>query len=302
MTPVSPIVKGAGATSARRGRRFSMTGTAMVYAALLLACALTLTPFVWVACACLKRNEDFFSSMFLPISEETGLVAWSRLTLTHFRQLLGDLGLGRALLNSIFLSSVTALLASLFTAMGGFALACHDFKGRRLLTALVLGAVIIPAPLLLAPGYQLLYRLGLLDTYAGLILPAIAPAFGVFLFRQAVLSSVPRSLLEAARLDGCGEVRAFFSVALPLIRPMFGAFVLIVFIGTWNNYIAPQVVLQSPAKFPLSVAVANLKSTYYQDYGLLMAGAVLSIVPVMGLFLLLQRDFISGLTSGAVKG
>lgn len=277
-------------------------GTVAIHAVLVAACVLTLVPFAWIACACLKRNEDFFSSMFLPTSEETGLIAWSRLTLTHFRQLLGDLGLGRALLNSVFLSSVTALLASLFTAMGGFALACHDFRGRKLITIIVLGAVIVPAPLLLAPGYQLLYRLGLLDTYAGLILPAIAPAFGVFLFRQAILSSVPRSLLEAARLDGCGEVRAFFSIALPLVRPMFGAFVLIIFIGTWNNYISPQVVLQTPSKFPLSVAVANLKNTYYQDYGLLMAGAVISIVPVMGLFLLLQRDFISGLTSGAVKG
>jgi ABC-type glycerol-3-phosphate transport system permease component len=88
---------------------------------------------------------------------------------------------------------------------------------------------------------------------------------------------------------------------MPLIRPMFGAFVLIVFIGTWNNFIAPQVVLQSPGKFPLAVAVANLKNTYYQDYGLLMAGTVLSIVPVVGLFLMLQKDFISGLTSGAIK-
>ena len=131
---------------------------------------------------------------------------------------------------------------------------------------------------------------------------ALAPAFGVFLFRQAVLSSVPHSLLEAARLDGCGEFRAFFSIAMPLIRPMFGAFILIVFIGVWNNYITPQVVMQTPSKFPLAVAVANLKTTYYQDYGLLMAGAVLSVLPVLTLFLFLQRDFISGLTSGALKG
>ncbi len=124
---------------------------------------------------------------------------------------------------------------------------------------------------------------------------------GVFLFRQAVLTSFPPALLEAARVDGCGEIRAFFSICMPLIRPMFGAFVLIVFIATWNNFITPQVVMQSPGKFPLAVAVANLKNTYYQDYGLLMAGTVMSIVPVVGLFLMLQKDFISGLTSGAVK-
>lgn len=275
--------------------------TLLVHAVLLAAAAVTLTPFAWLACASLKRNEDFFSSAFLPV-DASGAIDLSRFTGEHFTRLLTGLGMGRALVNSFYLSSVTAILAALFAAMGGFALALHRFRGRSLVTALVLGAVIIPAPLLLAPGYQLLFRLGLLDTFAGLILPALAPAFGVFLFRQATLSSVPATLLEAARIDGCSEVRTFFSIGLPLLRPMFGAFVLIVFLGTWNNYISPQVVLQSPGKFPLAVAVANLKNTYYQDYGLLMAGAVVSIVPVLFLFLLLQRDFIAGLTSGAVKG
>lgn len=274
----------------------------IVHLVLVCGAAITLTPLVWIAFAALKRNDDFFSSILLPISPETGRLDASRLTLDHFRNLLGNLGLGRALLNSIFLSSVTALFAALLTAMAGYALARHRFRGRRAVTWIVLGAIIVPAPLLLAPGYQLLFRLGLLDTFAGLIIPALAPAFGVFLFRQAVLSSVPHSLLEAARLDGCGEFRAFFSIAMPLIRPMFGAFILIVFIGVWNNYITPQVVMQTPSKFPLAVAVANLKTTYYQDYGLLMAGAVLSVLPVLTLFLFLQRDFISGLTSGALKG
>lgn len=282
-------------------RHARASGTFVVHAVLLAGAALVLTPFFWLLCASLKRNEDFFSAPFLPVSPDTHSIDVTRLTLQHFERLVSLLGLGRAMLNSVYLSSVTAVLAALFAAMGGFALARHRFRGRHLVTGLVLGALIIPAPLLLAPGYQVLFRLGLLDTFAGLILPACAPAFGVFLFRQAVLSSFPPALLEAARVDGCGEIRAFFSICMPLIRPMFGAFVLIVFIGTWNNFIAPQVVLQSPGKFPLAVAVANLKNTYYQDYGLLMAGTVLSIVPVVGLFLMLQKDFISGLTSGAVK-
>ncbi|MFN9973337.1 MAG: carbohydrate ABC transporter permease, partial [Phycisphaerae bacterium] len=161
---------------------------------------------------------------------------------------------------------------------------------------------LIPGPLLLAPGYQLLYNLGLLDSFAGLILPAIAPAFGVFLFRQAVLSGVPTDLLEAARIDGAGEWRTFMVVVLPLVRPMIGTFLMITFLGVWNNFIGPQVVLQSPDKFPLSVAVAELKRGYYSDYGLQMAGTVVSILPVMILFLLMQKDFVSGLAAGAVKG
>jgi len=153
----------------------------------------------------------------------------------------------------------------------------------------------------MAPGYQFLYRLGLLDSFWGVILPAIAPAFGVFLFRQAILSAVPQELLEAARLDGSGEVNTFFSVALPLVRPMIATFLMIMFLGTWNNFVGPQVVLQTPEKFPLSVAIAQLKSTYYQDYGLQMAGTLVSIVPVLILFMFLQREFVDGLAAGAVK-
>ena len=131
---------------------------------------------------------------------------------------------------------------------------------------------------------------------------AAAPAFGVFLFRQATISSVPWELLEAARMDGCGEGRLFAQVVLPLVRPMVGTFLMITFLGVWNNFIGPQVVLQSPEMFPLSVAVAQLRGLYYQDYGLQMAGTLVAILPVLALFLLLQREFVSGLTAGAVKG
>jgi multiple sugar transport system permease protein len=113
---------------------------------------------------------------------------------------------------------------------------------------------------------------------------------------------VPLDLIEAARVDGCGEIRLFFTMILPLVKPMVGAFLLITFMGAWNNFLQPQIVLQTPQKFPLAVAIAQLKGLYGTDYGLLMAGTLVSIVPIMGLFLLLQKDFVSGLTAGAVKG
>lgn len=276
----------------------SLLGTMVLWAVALIV----LTPFVWLVAASFRSNEDFFTTLLFPIRDSWLSIAWDRLTGANYTKLFQQTDMLRALVNSIFLSSVTALVATLCAAMGGYALAKFKFAGRGLVAAVVLLALVIPPQLLLAPGYQLLYRLDLLDTFTGLILPAAAPAFGVYLFRQAVVSSVPDALLESGRLDGCGEARLFFQIALPLVRPMVGTFLLIMFIGTWNNFIAPQVVLQSPEKFPLSVAVAQLRGVYYQDYGLLMAGTVLSIVPVMGLFLFLQRDFVSGLTSGAVKG
>jgi ABC-type glycerol-3-phosphate transport system permease component len=170
------------------------------------------------------------------------------------------------------------------------------------MTTLVLASLIIPGPLLLAPGYQLIYRLGLLDSFAGLLLPGLAPAFGLFLFRQAMLHTIPLDMMEAARVDGCGEIRLFFTIILPLVKPMVGAFLLITFMGAWNNFLQPQIILQTPEKFPLAVAIAQLKGLYSTDYGLLMAGTLVSIAPVMCLFLLLQKDFVSGLTAGAVKG
>lgn len=284
--------------STGRGSRAARWSAGVV---LLSAAAVTLVPFVWLAVSSLKNNRDFLGSMFLPRRED-GTMDLDRLTTEHYSRLFTELGFLRPLVNSVFLSSVTGVLATLFCAMGGYALARFEFAGRKPVTILVLGAVLIPGPLLLAPGYQLLYHLGLLNTFAGLILPAVAPAFGVFLFRQAVLSGVPSEIVESARIDGCGELRIFFEMVMPLVRPMVATFLMITFLGVWNNFITPQVVLQSEAMFPLPVAVAQLRGTYYQDYGLQMAGTVVSIVPVLVLFLALQKEFVSGLTSGAVKG
>ncbi|MBK7405145.1 MAG: carbohydrate ABC transporter permease [Phycisphaerales bacterium] len=284
--------------SGRRGRRWVHL---LTYAVLAPAAVVTLVPFAWLLTSAFKAPQEFFGSMFLPRGDGFLGVAWDRLTTGNLTRLFRELSIGRAMLNSLFLSSVTSVLATLCCAAGGYALAMYRFRGRRVLTWVVLGALIVPPPLLLAPGYQVLYRLGLLDTYSGLILPAMAPAFGVFLFRQASLQSVPPQLLEAGRLDGCSEAGLFGRIALPLLRPMTGAFLLITFLGVWNNFIGPQIVLQSPEKQPLAVAIAQLKGVYYEDYGLLMAGTLVSIAPVAGLFLLLQKDFVSGLTLGAVK-
>jgi multiple sugar transport system permease protein len=275
---------------------------APVYAALVFFAALTLLPFVWMVTSSLKNQDDFFSSFFLPGGDGLLGIAWDRLTLTNFRRLFTEFPIARAMLNSTFLASVTSAGATLVCAMGGYALAKFSFRGRTLLISAVLGALIIPASLLIAPSYRLLWQLGLLNSYAGLILPALAPAFGVFLFRQAMLNTVPKELQESARIDGAGEFRIFFTIVVPLVRPMIGAFLMITFLAAWNNFIGPQIVLQQPEIFPLSVTINNLRGIYATDYGLIMSGTLLSIAPVMCLFLLLQKEFISGLTSGAVKG
>jgi len=274
----------------------------LLHALLLFFAALTLVPFVYMLCGSLKSKFDYAATVFLPAGDGFLGIGWDRLTLVNFVRLFTELGLPRALHNSLLLASVSSILIVLFCAMGGYALAKHRFRGRTLVMGVVLAALIIPGPLLLAPSFQLLYQFDLLNTYTGLLLPGLAPAFGVFLFRQSMLNSVPDELLEAARMDGAGEFRIFFELVLPLVRPMLGAFLMISFMGTWNNFIGPQIILQSPELHPLSVALNNLKGIYGTDYGLIMAGTLISISPVMCLFLLLQKEFISGLTSGAVKG
>ncbi len=274
---------------------------ALVYGMLLIFAIITLVPFAHMLAGALKTRMDYAATLFLPAGNGWFGIGWDRITLENFVHLF-ELNLGRAMLNSLFLSSVHAILTVLFCSMGGYALSKLEFKGREFVTTLVLTALIIPGTLLLAPGFQLLYQLGLLNTYTGLLLPGLTPAFGVFLFRQAMINGVPRELIEAARIDGAGEARIFFELVLPLVRPMMGAFLMISFMGTWNNFINPQIVMQSPELQPLSVALNNLKGLYGSDYSLIMAGTIVSIAPVMCLFLLLQREFIAGLTGGAVKG
>ena len=289
-------------TSGHRPSGFVLLREASIYVLLAIFAALTLAPFVWMLTAALKTKADFFGAVFLPGGDGLLGVAWGRLTLDNFRRLFVELPMLRALTNSFFLASVVSLGATLCCAMGGYALSKFAFRGRELATTLVLTAIIIPAPLLLAPGFEFIYRLGLLDTYAGFLLPAMAPAFGVFLFRQAMLNSVPAELIEAARIDGCGEIRIFFQLVLPLVRPMIGAYLILSFLGVWNNFVGPQLILQSADRQPLAVAINLLRGIYGTDYGLLMAATLCSIAPIMCLFLLLQKEFIAGLTSGAVKG
>ncbi|MGC9450328.1 MAG: carbohydrate ABC transporter permease [Oceanipulchritudo sp.] len=263
---------------------------------------LFLAPFLLVFAVFLVY--PLLQSVFLSLEQTFGPQFKTFVFLHNFANLLKDPLFFKALKNTTIFAaaSVTSLLATFSAALGGYALAKFRFPGRGLFTALVLAAIIIPAPLLIAPVYDLLYKLGLLNTYTGLILPALGPAFGIFLFRQAMLNAVPAEMLEAARIDGCGELRIFLNIVMPIVRPMVGAFLLITFLGTWNNFIGPQVILQDESKFPLSVAIAQLRGIYNTDYGMISAGTIVSIAPVMIIFLLLQREFIAGLTSGAVKG
>lgn len=255
------------------------------------------TPLLWVVCASLKRPEDLFTSTFLP---------WrhlGRLTLDNYRQFLGGQMFQGWLINSLFLASAHTVLVVTLSSLGGFALAKYRFAGQRVIMGLMLATMLLPSQILLPSSYELMYRLGWIDSYAAILVPGAVSVFGIFLFRQA-MAGVPDDLLDAARVDGCGELRLWWQIALPIVRPMIGAYTLMSFMSSWNSFLWPQIILQSQGQYTLPLGLGNLigMREYQEQYGILMAGTLLSVLPIVVLFAILQRDFISGLTSGAVKG
>ena len=189
------------------------------------------------------------------------------------------------------------------SSLGGFALAKYRFAGRKLLMFLMLVTMTVPGQVLLPSSYELMRGLGWLNTYWAILVPGSVSVFGMFLFMQA-MKTVPDELLQCGRLDGCSEIRLWWEVALPIVRPMIGAFTLLTFMGAWNSFLWPQIILQDVNRYTLPVGLSGLIGLPTDDtpYGLLMAGTLLSVVPVGVLFFILQKDFVSGLASGAVKG
>jgi ABC-type glycerol-3-phosphate transport system permease component len=273
--------------------RWLLAGRALVYGLLLLGACTTLVPLLWLVAATTKGPNDLFHYTFFP--------PLNRWTTVNYTELFLKMDFVRALVNSVFVSSSVVLAQLFFSSLAGFALAKYEFAGKRAILILMLATMLIPGQVVMAPLYELLYRLGLVDTYAGLIVPSIVSVFGIFLFRQSILQ-VPDELLHAARIDGCSEFRAYWSVVMPVSRPMIGAFCLISFMGAWNSFLWPQIMLHHSERFTLPIALNQLMSLYQQEYGALMAGTLLAIVPVVALFLALQKEFVAGLTSGAVKG
>jgi ABC-type glycerol-3-phosphate transport system permease component len=269
----------------------TLAARVLALAVVLAAAAIALTPLVWLVAATTKGPDDLFHYTFFA----------PRASAVNFQELFRTVNFGRYLINSVFVACATVAVQLFFASLAGFALAKYDFRGKKLIMVVMLATLMIPGQVVMAPLYELIYRLGLVDRYVGLIVPAAVSVFGIFLFRQSILQ-VPDELLHAARIDGCSEFRIYWDVVMPVSRPMIGAFCLISFMGTWNSFLWPQIILHQSDRFTLTIALNQLVTLYQQQYGTLMAGTFLSVLPVVVLFLLLQKEFVAGLTAGAVKG
>ncbi|MDR1075772.1 MAG: carbohydrate ABC transporter permease [Xanthomonadaceae bacterium] len=260
---------------------------------LLLLALVSLAPLLWM-----------LSVSFMPAGQASGFpppLLPTDATLENYRELFARGGMGGYFLNSVLVSCSVTLLSLLFNAMAGYAFAKLKFRGRERTFQILLAALVVPGQVAMLPLFLVMKQLGLVNSFGGVIVPGMATVFGIFLVRQYA-RSIPDELLEAARIDGAGEMRIFFQIVLPMLKPVLVTLTIFTFMAAWNDFMWPLIVLTDQEHYTLPVALAALSREHIQDVEMMMAGAVVTVLPVLLLFLLLQRYYIQGLLLGSVKG
>ncbi len=268
----------------------------LLYTIVSLGALLILFPIYWMFALATHTTSDIFS--FPPP------VWFGTFLITNIHGLLGSVSFLRHMWNSVYVAAAHVALVLLFTSMGGYAFAMYRFPGHRWLFALCLSTLMIPWIANIIPWFIIIRELGWIDNHLALIVPNAANAFGIFWMRQYVQSSVPRDLLDQARVDGCHEWLIYFRVVAPTLTPAFSALGIFMFVLSWNNFIVPLVVLRSDRLYTLPLTLVQLMGDPLRGYdvGVLMTAASLAVLPIIVLFLFLSRRFISGLMAGAIKG
>lgn len=263
-----------------------------VHVLLLATAVATLLPFFWMISTSFKSGEGIFSYPPSWIPDAPTFRWYAQLFrevnfLTHFR-------------NSLLVSVTMTVLSLFINSLAGYAFAKHRFRHRDKIFNFLLATMMVPGQLTMIPVFLLLKKLGLLNSYAGLIVPVSANVFGIFLIRQFMMS-IPNDLIESARIDGCSEFRIYWSVVLPLCRPVLATLGIFTFMGSWNDFLWPLVVMVREDRYTLPVALANLNGQHPTDFGLLMAAAVIVVLPVIAVFLAAQKYVIQGIATTGLK-
>jgi multiple sugar transport system permease protein len=270
-----------------------VTASTMIHTALIAGAVATVIPLLWMLSASLMPAGE--ASAFPP------RLVPSRITLEHYTSLFTRLNLGRAFANSILVALIATFASLLFNSMAGYAFAKLEFRGRDRIFAVLLASLAIPAQVAMLPLFLMLKSVGLVNTYVGVLIPYMATIYGIFLVRQ-FMGSVPDDLLHAARIDGASELRIYWSVILPLARPVLATLAIFTFMSAWNDFMWPLIILTDDDKYTMPVAVASLVGEHAQDLELMMASSVITVIPVLALFFVLQKQYIAGLMAGGVKG
>ena len=269
--------------------------TALMYSVLIGISLFMLLPFVWMLSTSLKPENEIFKLPPVVISPNFNL--------NSYKDLIEQRNILRIVANTFIIAASATLLQLFFCALGGYGFAKFKFKGRSQLFAILLATMIVPFTVLMVPLYITMLNFGWIDTFWPLIIPGAASAFGIFFLRQYI-SSVSDELLDAARIDGAGEFLIFRRVILPIIMPGLISLGMIFFMGAWNNFMWPLVILKSPDNFTLPIAIRSIVGGFVGRpvFNLQMAASIISILPLLVIFLVFQRRFVEGITAGAVKG
>lgn len=286
-------LQAAGGRAGAGGHRVRLLRRAGIYLLLGVGVLICVVPLIWAVSSAFKTNSAIFSS--------PPQIVPSNPTLGNFRA-LGQVSFYQWLFTSLWTSAVSTAIAVIVCALGGYAFAKYEFPGKRILFDVLFSSMMVPFAVILIPMFIEITDMNLANSYLALIIPWLAPAFGIFMMRQFITQSVPTALLEAARIDGASEVGVFLRIVVPTVRPALAALAVWQFLTSFNSFIWPLVAISDPGKYTIPVGLNSLQGTFLRQYGTVIAGAVLSAVPAVILFWALRKKLIEGLTVGAVKG
>jgi ABC-type glycerol-3-phosphate transport system permease component len=266
----------------------------LTYIAVTFGALLCLFPFYWMFVVATRPSGEVFA--FPP------MIAPGTLLFENIQNLLKMVPFIRSYGNSLFYALSVTTLVLFFDSLAGFAFAKYKFPGQNFLFGFLLATMMVPGLVMIIPWFVEMKFFGWLDSYKALIIPSAVDAFGIFWMRQFIMDAVPTELIDAARIDGAPDFGIYYRIVVPIISPALGALAILVFMGCWNNLISPMIILSTPDKFPLTVTLKTLVALRLTDYGALMSGTFLSVLPIIVVFLLGARRFISGITAGSLQG
>ncbi len=264
--------------------------TILLYVALILIALLFAGPFLWLLSTTFRAGENIYDITLFT----------SHPTLANYIGVIDFMNLPRILYNTTFITVVGTLLDIILAALCAYPLACMNFKGKGIVFGVLTSTMILPAAAGLVVNYLQVQRIHLIDSYWGVIIPGAVSVFSIILLRQAYLG-IPKELIEASKIDGASEVRTWYKIMLPGVMPAISTLVIFDFISKWNAFLWPIVILQDPQKYPLATALKYLNGQFNYKFGYIAAGTVISIIPVIIVFLLFQKNYINAV-SGAIKG
>lgn len=264
----------------------------VIYGVLIILIVVMVGPYLFTGSTSLQRAYSMFTYPPRLIPME--------LTLSNYVLVFTKSLIFRWLLNTSIFAGSLSILTIFIATLAGYAFAKMEFVGKNLLFLLVLGTLMIPLPLLLLPTFLLVIKMGMLDTFAGLIIPRLSLPLGVFFMRQFIIT-IPTEILDAARIDGCLELGLIWRIVFPLTTPAMGILAIFTFTGSWNDLIWPLIISRSPEMYTVSVGLAQLQGFKVTNWGMIAAGICISIVPVLSVFMLFQKHFVTALTEGALK-